>query len=185
MSAEIVHLNQDSPTNVICNQTGLRFPLVYRRVGHLNRVDRTPGRDGNISIYEGEFAVHYTLSPDPVTHFFSQNVRPIKFMDSHLDRGWLLVRHHKNRELASSYLDYDSDIIGCMPNGAVPGQRLFEIEGQYFTLTHRPHLEDAPDRLVAYITKAPRHGYFHEEGDVCTILSADGTQLHPDVLWGD
>jgi hypothetical protein len=142
MGAKIISLNEYKST-VRSSRNGVAFPTIYQAQGYCFNV--------NPEAVDEKGQIFYTLSKDENGGYRDVTYQAIRGF-SEEDTGWLILRHHPNRENVEGYLDALCDL----QTKEVPGRRvIFQTNEGLFSLVHREASPDCPDKLVVYVTRAP------------------------------
>ena len=189
MTAKIVTLSNTRRSNVVCRETGVVFPQIFRLTGKTwefkdGRVpddcfikstdELQPSKDDVAPTYVLEYGHQYVRIATP--HW-----EPIRFLDPMMDSGWVIVRHHCSRELADGYIDAMLD-TNTHESIANDWWGMFQTELGLFSLLHRPAAAQTRDCLLIFITKV--HGpyglldWFH-------VIGPDGEELDENALYPD
>jgi hypothetical protein len=176
--AEIIQLEQFRRS--VRSPGGVWFPTVHRIIGcawdgpkegPINFEDLTPDPTWPYR--------YYSLSPDAPVQLANLASEPITRLDPTLDHGWVIVRHHRDLDLAHAYLD-----------GLDDGEEKYEVtvkqwrttEG-IFTLHHRETRHRCRDCLLIYATSERTPGL---AAPWCHIVASDGSIFSdPDILIPD
>jgi len=190
MSAEIIRLGATRASTVRCPKNGVIFPQVYRVTGYLWDVeDNTFGEtscllsdDAKMAASDRKAGPSYTLSPEDARGFANAHWEPIHNLDRNVDTGWLIVRHHRNKDFLEGYQNGLQDTRRDWSNRDAS---IFRTEYGLFTLEHREATPLCPDHLLGYITNLPEEimggvmdwamvvDSFGAEHDIDVFLPAD------------
>ena len=144
MAAKIIELSEYKST-IRSKRNGVAFPTIYRAQGYFYGEEGLAGARGE------EGAVFYTLSKNDANGYRDVAYEPIRGF-SEEDTGWLILRHHPNRDNVEGYLDAQCDSGIRNPSG---GLSIFQTKEGLFSLLHRPAVPGCPDKLVVYVTRGP------------------------------
>ncbi len=136
---------------------GVLFPQLYRLTGYYYNAEMETDEQFRLLEGRGEPAEpQYLLSnTGNYAELVDPEVEPINVMTPGIDRGWLVIRHHRSHERAKGYIDAigDFDAAHCE-------RVLWQTDDGVFTLLHRPAVEGRPDNLIIYVTEQVRTSAF-------------------------
>jgi hypothetical protein len=153
------------------------FPTLYRITGYyfaapeeveeVTAEDLTPGDPAPPA---------YSLDPNEDGGLANARSAPMDQPDPAIDKGWIILRHHANLDLATGYqrgLIDGLDDIGW-------NQNLFETPHGVFTIHQRPAPpgKSTPVLVLARHENRPKVG----EVDVRIAIGPDGTRFDPDEV---
>jgi hypothetical protein len=132
---------------------GIKFPQLYRVTGYGYTLQNEGQSDEALVQSTEPEPPSYSLSPDGEFGLALATAEPIRVLDPTIDRGCIIVRHHRSEAAAAGYIDCVMD----MPTTDFEetGQMLWETREGIFTLLRRRCGKGRPDNLVAYITTKP------------------------------
>lgn len=146
-SAKIIRLETRRRSAVRCEPLGVAFPQIYRVAGFA--WTEANGAAGP----ERERVVRYSFS-DVVDGVEEPEMEALERPDPLRDRGWVIVRHHRNADVLKGYLD----ACGEFPSPAFPVDRLVTNDG-IFTVAHRPAPATGPASLMVYVASTEGLGF--------------------------
>lgn len=150
---------------------GIVFPSLFRVTGNFYNFDTTPGE-----LAPPCYILSDTDNPSgDEAGIIVSNVEKIDVLNANVDKGWLVVRHHRSREVADGYIDAVLD-TGCNDPGTC---MLWQTDQGHFTILQRRTAEGRPDNLLIYITEV-----FTPTGiDVVShIVFPDGSSTNDDEI---
>jgi hypothetical protein len=111
----------------------------------------------------------YTLSDEPTSHLANIKFEAITKLDPSIDKGWVIVRHHRTREHVDGYLNgqYDSE-----PDRERFGRMVWQTKAGIFSITNRPAIHSCRDHLLVYACDIPHPKFTWEHWEA--VFSADG-----------
>lgn len=188
MSAKIIKLRSTTRSGVMCQETGIAFPQLYRLVGKQWKFKE--GREGSgvflksmddLELTDTPTAPCYTLkSEHTYTRMAEPTWEPIRFLDPSRDSGWVVIRHHANCERMEGYVDAMFD---TNPHDH-PLDRFMACDTEFglFTVHHRPKAQGTRDCLLVYVTKQ----YVPDLGDYLDwykVIGPGGVELDENALY--
>lgn len=140
-SAEVVSLSRFRRSVVRCVEAGVAFPQLFRVTGFAWReADDGPERGPHVA---------YVFDENDLAGLEEAQVSPADRPDPALDRGGVLVRHHRSAEAAGGYLDAVRDL----DEGS--DVRVLHAPDGVFTLIRPAHAPDRDGR-IAYAARVPQ-----------------------------
>ena len=127
--------------------SGIRFPHLYRVTGFSWAADETGRLIPDTKYPCGPF---YVLDDADLGSLCNTKCGPICCPDSSIDRGWIVVRHHRSAEALDGYMNGYSDMefAGFDEN---PGAVVYQTKTGIFTCVHRPATPGRPEPLLIYV----------------------------------
>ena len=178
--AEIIQLEQFRHS--LRAPSGVAFPTVYRVTGCYWK---DPGAALNLEDLKPDPTRphrEYSLSSDPSERLANLVCEPIMRLDPVHDCGWVIVRHHRNRDIAEAYFD-------GLDDGAQNiklGQRLWQTADGIFSLHHREARYPCRDCLLIYSLSAQYNVDWPLVDPWCHVVASDGSIFSdPDILLPD
>jgi hypothetical protein len=158
------------------------FPQVYRVTGFAWAFEDPVAETGLVP--DTNFpVVYYTLADTEGGSLSTPRFEPIEHLDSSVDRGWVIVRHHPSEARMQGFLDGYSDTRdpGFDQN---PGAIVYWTNTGIFTCVHRPAAPKQPDRLMIFIaltvvSSGPAAGL---QTETLKIVDCQGNILDADVF---
>lgn len=188
MTAKIITLSNVRRSSIVCQETGVVFPQVYRLTGNVWEFKDGRNPEGcmikdwdEIQPSEEKAFPSYTLEHGrEYSKLSTPRWEPITHLDPIIDTGWLIVRYHASREAAEGYVDA---MIDTNPHDtSIERWGTFQTEFGLFSILHRQAAKQTRDCLLVFTTKAPHPlgpvDWFHVIGPDREVL--DGDALYPD-----
>lgn len=185
MSAKILKLKSVRRSEVV-TPAGIVFPQIYRVTGFSFKLREGAEVQGGLIKSRDDLeestdpvAPSYTLDTDRTAiRIAKETLTPINHLDSSIDKGWLVIRHHKSREELHGYVGATIDT----DNRKWDGERFmsFETDLGLFSILHRSPNEGTPDCLIIYISEAETA---YGPGDHVQILDSHGNWQDEDVMY--
>lgn len=165
----------------IRGKDGRRFPQLYRGVGYEwdGSDTENPHIVTDLKPSDRVSAPFYTLSTEDLGGLSKVEWTPINQLSSEIDSGWVIVRHHLNRDRLEGYLDGASDLISYPKDPCALW--VFQTKHGLYTVQHRPATATCPDLLLAYTYSeydAVNDVWFPEY----IVVDKDGTVHDGDIL---
>jgi hypothetical protein len=162
--------------------SGIRFPHLYRVTGFSWAADETGRLIPDTKYPCGPF---YTLDDADRGSLCNTKYEPISCPDSSIDRGWIVVRHHRSTEALDGYMNGYSDMefAGFDEN---PGAVVYQTKTGLFTCVHRPATPGRPEPLLIYVVRGtiPDGPGAGMSADDNKIIDCHGKELDDSVLCG-
>lgn len=156
---KILKLSGVRRSNIRCPETGVVFPQLYRLSGFKYQlkegvalIDGMINSSDDIEPSNEASAPYYTLDANmPPRDVAYPKLTVIHHLDSQIDTGWIIVRHHQSWAAMDAYIDAVQDL----QRHDEPGEYWYSYDTDLgcFTVVHRPATVGAPDCLLVYQTK--------------------------------
>lgn len=187
VTAKIITLPNARRSRVVCPETDVVFPQLYRLTGNEWALkEGVEPKGGLINLDEDlvptdrKITPAYTLENGySYSHIANPAWEPIYSLDPEIDSGWVIIRHHSTRSALDAYIDAMFD----METHESPFDRWRSFETQFglFSLVHRRASRNTPDHLVIYVTKIPDPSM--TVADWQYVVAPGGDVLDPDLLF--
>lgn len=125
----------------------------------------------------------YTLSPTDDNGYANPQWTAIDLLDPTIDKGWVIIRHHKSEELLDSYLDGLDDGRRNWTSDEEHDHKVFRNKYGLYSLHRRPATPGCRDHLLIYYAKVVDAVDGHR--NVCRVFDSDGNEQDEDVILPD
>lgn len=147
------------PTGRYCEPLGFRFPAIFRVTGFCWQATADNEMvmvDGELVPDETKPVTLYSLSNDP-NDLPMQIAKPAFTLISHLDPtvddGWLIIRHHRSKDIADGYI---AGMIDTDDSEWTDTANVYQTEAGVFTLLYRMPRVGADNHLIAFYAEVGR-----------------------------
>lgn len=154
MRPNVIEVDFGRIGKVHCSENDLWFPQLYRVTAFRWEITA----DGSKLLTTDQpappcYTLEYSLTWRPHAN---PTFAPIDAPDPHIDKGWVIVRHHPTEAEAEGYVeamhDYEYAIDEAYDMIEYP---LYRFREEYFTVLHRPSIDGKPTPLIVYCTEVP------------------------------
>lgn len=178
--AKIIKVEFPRLGKVWCRERDLRFPQLFRITAF--EWEMNPERT-ELFATDRPAAPSYAVRIDPDWKVHANpTFTPIDAPDAHIDRGYIIVRHHASEAQARGYLDAMTDFQHMTPVEYEWLAPIYWIGGEFFTLMHRPSVVGAPQPAIVYSTYVVHHE-LQQPVDWHKAIGVDGQELDVDDLF--
>jgi hypothetical protein len=157
--ANVIQLASTRRSTVVCPQSGVVFPQLYRLTGFHFKLRE--GVEPKGVFIKSADDLEQSTNPALPTYTLDMERHPVRIsspalqaistLDSSIDRGWVVIRHHANANSMEAYVDAICDLENDHNYDGRYG--LFETNLGCFSVVHRTATPGTPDWLVVYQTK--------------------------------
>ena len=170
MTADVHIFLQNYRTGVMCRLSGVEFPQLYRVTGY----EGVPAPYKNsYKLEPGELApVKYKLAEFRGSPYDLLNATftTIRTLDTEIDDGWIMLRHHTSEVHMEGYLDC---LLDCHTGDFDRAENFYKNPTGILSLKHRTASHGCPNHLVIYVAK--QMGDREVTEDQYTIILPDGS----------